>query len=598
MKYLFYLNKYFWKYKFRLFLGLLFVIINNIFGVLPPQVIRYAFDLVKENITYYQLYEGFELQTSFYNFFSGVLIFFGIAVLVLALIKGIFMFLMRQTIIVMSRLIEFDLRNEVYNHYQNLSTAFYKRNRTGDMMSRVTEDISRVRMYLGPAIMYTVNLTFLIIIVVTTMLRVNATLTFYVLLPLPILSFSIYYVNSIIHKRSEIIQAQLSEITNVAQESFSGIRVLKAYIQEKATNSFFEKESEAYKNKSLDLVKVQALFMPLIMLLVGLSTIITIVIGGFQVINGSITAGNIAEFVIYVAMLTWPVMSIGWVAALIQRASASQKRINEFLEIQPTIVSPTEKSLTLQGSISFDKVSFTYPDTGIKALQNVSFSLKPGEKMAIIGRTGSGKSTIAELLVRKYDVASGSIQVDGQDIRKVNLADLRNQIGYVPQDVFLFSETVVNNIAFGHVEKEVTDKLIRHSAQQAAVLKDIEGLPHTFSTVVGERGVTLSGGQKQRISLARALIKDPQILLLDDCLSAVDATTEHTIISNLNGYLSDKTALIITHRIFSLMNFDKIIVLEDGKVIEMGSHNSLLAKKGAYYELYEKQHIEDKKVAL
>jgi len=595
MRHLAYLNKYFLKYKFRFLLGMLFVTLANIFGVLPPQIVRYAFDLVKDNIAYYQLYNGFDLQNSFYSVFNASVLFFGSAVIVIALIKGFFTFMMRQTLIVMSRLIEYDLRNDIYTHYQRLSTAFYKRNRTGDLMSRATEDVTRVRMYLGPATMYAINLVVLIVIVVTTMLRVNAELTFYVLTPLPLLAASIYYVNTIIHKKSERIQEQMSAITSTAQESFSGIRVLKAYVQEKPTFAHFDEQAEEYKQRSLALATVQALFFPLMILLIGLSTILTIYVGGLQVIEGKITGGNIAEFVIYVNMLTWPVTSIGWVAALVQRASASQKRLNQFLNTQPDITSNTEENVTLNGKIHFNKVSFTYPDTGVEALKSVSFALNTGEKMAIIGRTGSGKSTIAELLVRKYDVSKGTITLDGNNIKDLNVGNLRHQIGYVPQDVFLFSDTVKGNIAFGlQNPAEISDKIVAKAAEQASVLKDIEALPQAFDTMVGERGVTLSGGQKQRISLARALIKHPQVIILDDCLSAVDAETEERILHHLNTYLANKTAIIITHRIFALMSFDKIIVLDDGQLVEQGTHHSLLEKRGIYYELYEKQQLESK----
>lgn len=591
MKHLRYLNQYFLRYRFRLLLGILFVFLSNIFAIIPPKIIRYAFDLVKDNIAYYHLYNGFDLQTHYYSSFSNAIILFGGSMLLLALLRGGFMYLMRQTIIVMSRLIEFDLRNDMYAHYQQLSASFYRRNSTGDLMSRITEDVNRVRMYLGPAIMYAVNLAVLIVIVVATMVRVNAMLTFYVLLPLPVLAISIYLVNSVIHKRSEHIQQQLSQLTAIAQESFSGIRVAKAYVQEATTSKYFERESENYKQKSLQLAKVQAFFSPLMMLLVGLSTIITIYIGGRGVISGTITSGNIAEFVLYVNMLIWPVTSVGWVAALVQRAAASQKRINEFMQTPSDIVNPPNAlNNTLQGDIKFEKVGFTYPDTGIRALDNLSFHLQSGQKMAIVGRTGSGKTTIAELMLRKYDATDGNILIDGVNIRQLDLASLRNQIGYVPQDVFLFSDLVKNNIAFG--KNAATIEQIKQASLQAAVLKDIEQLPHGFDTIVGERGVTLSGGQKQRISLARALIKNPQVVLFDDCLSAVDAETEETILQHLNSFLSDKTAIIITHRIFSLMSFDKILVLDNGRLAEQGTHDELLALQGIYHQLYQAQQLE------
>lgn len=593
MKHLRYLNQYFLRYRFRLLLGILFVFLSNIFAIIPPKIIRYAFDLVKDNIAYYHLYNGFDLQTHYYSSFSNAIILFGVSMLLLALLRGGFMYLMRQTIIVMSRLIEFDLRNDMYAHYQQLSASFYRRNSTGDLMSRITEDVNRVRMYLGPAIMYAVNLAVLIVIVVATMVRVNAMLTFYVLLPLPVLAISIYLVNSVIHKRSEHIQQQLSQLTAIAQESFSGIRVAKAYVQEATTSKYFERESENYKQKSLQLAKVQAFFSPLMMLLVGLSTIITIYIGGRGVISGTITSGNIAEFVLYVNMLIWPVTSVGWVAALVQRAAASQKRINEFMQTPSDIVNPPNAvSNTLQGDIKFEKVGFTYPDTGIRALDNLSFHLKSGQKMVIVGRTGSGKSTMAELMLRKYDATDGQILIDGVNIRQLDLASLRNQIGYVPQDVFLFSDLVKNNIAFG--KNAATIEQIKQASLQAAVLKDIEQLPHGFNTIVGERGVTLSGGQKQRISLARALIKNPQVVLFDDCLSAVDAETEETILQHLNSFLSDKTAIIITHRIFSLMSFDKILVLDNGRLAEQGTHDELLALQGIYHQLYQAQQLESR----
>lgn len=591
MKHLSALNHYFYRYKGYLLIGFVFVILSNLFAVLPPQAIRHAFDLVRENIAYYQLLDGFELQTAFYSSFSMAILLFGVTVLVLALLRGVFMFLMRQTIIVTSRYIEYDLRNDLYDHYQRLSVAFYKRNRTGDLMARATEDVNRVRMYLGPAIMYTVNMSATVIITIIAMLQVNVPMTLYVLLPLPILSVSIYFVNSVIHRRSERIQQEMSRLTSTAQEAFSGIRVVKAYVQEKANLQYFEAQTEQYKQKTLKMAQVQALFQPLMVLLVGLSTILTIYIGGQKVIRGEITSGNIAEFIIYVAMLTWPVTSIGWVASLIQRAAASQKRINEFMNTPADITSPASAvAPVLDGSVVFDKVSFTYPDTGIEALREVSFSIKAGERWAIIGRTGSGKSTIADLLVRKYDVTQGAIRLNKTDIQQLDIYSLRRQIGYVPQDVFLFSDTVMGNIAFGM--GNATAEQVRQAAQQAAIYDDIARLPSGFDTIVGERGVTLSGGQKQRISLARALVKNPQLLLLDDCLSAVDTTTERQIIDTLNTYLHGKTAIIITHRIFSLIDFDQILVLDHGRVAEQGTHSELLAKGGIYANLYDLQTIE------
>jgi ATP-binding cassette subfamily B multidrug efflux pump len=591
MKHLLVLNKYFYKYKYTFLIGVLFVAISNIFSIMPPQAIRYAFDLVKDDIVYYKMYSGFALQNSFYSIFSQAIFIFGISVLLMALLRGIFMFLMRQTLIVMSRRIEFDLRNDMYAHYQSLTAAFYKRNRTGDLMSRITEDIVRVRMYLGPAIMYAVNLFVTIVTVMAIMLSTNVELTLYAVLPLPFLAGSIYYVNSIIHAKSEAIQQQMSKLTAIAQEAFSGIRLIKAYVQEKANIGFFDDESNTYRQKSIDLTRTQALFSPLMLVLVGTSTVLTIYIGGKQVIDGKITSGNIAEFILYVNMLTWPVMSIGWTAAMVQRAAASQKRINEFMNTMPEIVSITNEPVQLKGKITFKNVGFVYPDTGIKAMNKVTFELLPGEKMAIVGRTGAGKSTIAELLVRNYDTTEGEILLDDHALKQLNLESVRQQIGYVPQDVFLFSDTVSNNVSFGR--PDATPEQIRKAAQQASVLKEIESLPEGFDTIVGERGVTLSGGQKQRISLARALIKEPAILILDDCLSAVDAQTEHTIISYLNEYLIDRTALLITHRIFASMNFDKILVIENGEIAEQGTHEQLLNNGGIYASLYEKQLSEN-----
>ena len=592
MKELAYLNKYFLKYKTRFFWGFLFVAISNYFRVLQPQMVRHALDLVVENVTWYRLHEGFALQESLFDRIGGTLLLFAGLVIGFAFLMGFFMFFMRQTLIVMSRLIEYDLRNEIYTHYQKLTLAFYKRNNTGDLMSRITEDVNHVRMYLGPAVMYSINLTILCIMVVYSMIQVSPILTFYALLPLPVLSVSIYYVTSIINKKSTKIQEQLSTLNSLSQEVYSGIRVVKSYGQEKAMGRYFSNETEIFKRRSLELAKVNAFFYPLMLLLIGISTIITLYVGGNLVLSGNITAGNIAEFVIYINMLAWPVTSIGWVASIIQRAAASQTRINEFLRTKPDIEANESIAKTpIQGAITFDNVSFTYPDTGIQALKNLSFSLQKGQRMAIIGRTGSGKTTVADLLLRMYDASEGQILLDGKPLAAHNLAHLRERIGYVPQVVFLFSDSIYNNIAFG--KPNSSEETIQQYAKHASVYDDIMNLPEQFDTVVGERGVTLSGGQKQRVSIARALIKQPDIVVLDDCLSAVDTKTEAEITGYLNEACADKTTIIITHRLYAALQFDLIIVLDDGTITEMGTHEDLLENKGYYYDIYEKQRLEE-----
>jgi len=591
MKELAVLNKYFFKYKWRFLLGILFVATSNYFRVLQPQIIRHALDLVVENVTLYRLFDGFELQQNLFKRIGSNLMFFGGLAILFAILMGFFMYFMRQTLIVMSRLIEYDLRNEIFSHYEKLTLAFYKENNTGDLMARITEDVSKVRMYLGPAIMYSVNLTVLCVMVIYSMIQVSPTLTMYSLIPLPILSFSIYYVTSIINKKSERIQAQLSTLNSLAQEVYSGIRVVKSYGQEESIGGYFNTETEDYKDKSLELAQVNAFFRPLMILLIGASTIITLYVSGILLIRGEISAGNIAEFIIYINMLTWPVTSIGWVASIIQRAAASQKRINEFLQTEPAIkMDKTLPANPLQGAIKFDNVSFTYPDTGIKAVKNVSFELKAGERMAIVGRTGSGKTTVADLMLRMYDITSGQILYDGQDINKINLANLRDKVAYVPQDVFLFSDTIHNNIAFAR--EDASREEVEQFAKHAAVYKDIMGLSEQFDTIVGERGVTLSGGQKQRISIARALIKNPDVILLDDCLSAVDTKTEAQITGYLDTACAGKTTIIITHRLYSSLDFDKIIVIDEGEIVETGTHEELLENKGYYYDIYEQQRLE------
>ena len=550
-------------------------------------------DMVVNKISEFTGLEDGMIKDSMMSRVGWDLAYFGLLTLVYALLMGVFMYFMRQTIIVMSRLIENDLRSEIFAHYERLHLAFYKKNNTGDLMSRVTEDVSKVRMYIGPAVMYGINLIFMMVMIIYAMLQVNVKLTLYSLIPLPILSFSIYYVTSIINKRSEAIQKQLSVMNSLAQEVYSGIRVVKSYVQEDAMGKFFAEEAEKYKQKSLRMVTVDAWFRPLMVILIGMSTIITVYVGGLLMIKGEISAGNIAEFIIFINMLTWPVTSIGWVASIIQQSAASQKRINEFLKTKAAILPDNSIApKTIEGVVEFKNVSFVYPDTGIQALKNLSFNLKKGEKLAIVGRTGSGKTTVADLMLRMYDVENGEILIDGIDIKKHNLSALREQIGYVPQDVFLFSDTVANNISFGVSNAE--QSRIEEFAKYAAVYDDISALSDGFETQIGERGVTLSGGQKQRISIARALIKDPKIIILDDCLSAVDTKTEAEISSALKKVSADVTTIIITHRLYSSIHFDKILVLEHGEMSAFGTHEELIANKtGYYYELYEKQHLEE-----
>lgn len=591
MRHLAYLKKFFWKYRLRLLLGVLFVGLANFFRVWQPRMIRQALDTVVERVNFYQQHGGLSAHPEAMGELGRQIAWFGMGVIALALMMGLFMFFMRQTIIVVSRLIEYDMRKELFAHYERLDLAFYKRNATGDLMSRISEDVSKVRMFLGPTILYGLDLIFLFVLAISSMLKVSVTLTLWSLLPLPFLSISIYWVSSVINKKSEKIQAQLATLTSTTQEVYSGIRVVKSYVQEQAMGRWFADQSEEYRRKSLELIRVDAFWFPLMSLMVGASTIITVYVGGLEVVAGRITAGNIAEFVIYVNMLTWPVTAIGWITSLTQQAAASQKRINEFLKTQPAIINPVVNHVPtpLRGHIRFENVHFTYPDTGIKALENINFEVLPGQKIAIVGRTGSGKTTIADLLVRMYDVSEGRILMDGKDIRQHDLANLRQRVGYVPQDVFLFSDTVLGNIAFG--QNGLTFDQAKHYAESAAIHDEIEGLPDGYETVVGERGVTLSGGQKQRISIARAFAKQPDIVLLDDCLSAVDTNTESRIVGYLNTALADKTAVIITHRIYGSLEFDQIIVLDDHQIVETGTHDELIARSGYYAELFERQSV-------
>ena len=596
MKHLSTLNKYFWKYKWLFGLGILFVVLTNYFRILAPQLTGYIVNSVVHSISG----KTTSLNISSYDYSVKILIAYfnqsttnkvlltGVALLLLAIISGFFMFLMRQTLIVMSRHIEYDQKNEIYKQYQKLDATFYKTNFTGDLMNRISEDVSRVRMYTGPALMYFINLAAVIGFNVFFMLKSSPKLTVVALAPLPILAITIYFINSIINKKSEKIQSLLSSLTTNAQESYAGIRVIKSFGQEKNMFSFFKKDSEEYMDNAIGLAKTEAIYFPSMALLIGLSTLITIMVGALEVVHNPTDAskvGTIVEFVLYIQMLTFPVSAIGWTASMTQRAAVSQRRINEFL-LHDSLTKNKNNNppFTLKGSIEFKNVSFTYDHTGVQAIKNFNLNINKGEKIALIGKTGSGKTTLAQLLLNMYQLNSGTILYDGVDLEKINNDDLRNQISYVPQDVFLFSDSIKNNISFG-VEKADMET-IKKAAVQASIHHEIEKFEKGYETLIGERGVTLSGGQKQRISIARALIKQPKMVIFDDCLSAVDAKTENEVIGNLYTYLQDKTAIIITHRIFSLFDFDKIIVLDDGAIVEQGKHSELLKKEGYYAKMY------------
>ena len=582
MKDLSYLNKYLLKYKYYYIIGGIFILISTAFAIVPATLIRETFNLIESGFQEYN--EG---NIDVKEEILGNVLFFAIAIIAAAVFRGLFMYMMRQTMIVASRKIEYDLKNEIFFHYQTLPLSFYKNNNTGDLMNRISEDVGKVRMYLGPALMYGLNVIILMIMVIPFMFYINFNLAFYSLIPLPFLVVCIYLVQNIINIRSEEIQISLSNLSTYVQESFSGIRLIKSFVREINFENVFKSKSIDYKDKSVNLQYVLALFFPIIITLIGMSIIITVYIGAIEVFEGNLSIGNIAEFLIYVYLLTWPVTALGWITSIIQRASASQRRINEFLEQKTDIISNKKEKIDLLGKIEFKNVSFRYPDTNIHGMKDISFKINPGESLGIIGATGSGKSTISNSIMRLFDVDKGKILFDDIDIKNLDIQHFRRQIGYVPQDVFIFSDTITNNILFGSESKNYEN--VRDAAANADLMRNINSFPEKFETKIGERGITLSGGQKQRISIARAIIKEPKILILDDCLSAVDTKTENIILENLKKIMLNKTSIIISHRISSVKLAKKIIVIDNGKIIETGNHKNLIDKRGYYFDLYNQQ---------
>ena len=576
MKHLFYLNKFFWKYRRLLAIGTVFIIIANLFALYPAEFVRKAFDAV--------ILSGNTENTSNTR---EILIKYGSLIVLFAILKGVFMYCMRQTIIVISRKIEYDLKNEIYQQYQALSISFYKKNKTGDLMNRISEDVSRVRMYLGPALMYAINISILFLLVISKMLSISTTLTFYVLFPLPILAISVYFVSNTMNKRSEKVQSQLSDITNVAQETFSGIKIIKSFSNESNALELFMNSCKSYTKRQLELVKIEALFYPLIISMIGVSSVLTIYIGGLENFKGNISTGNIAEFIIYVNMLAWPVASIGWITSLVQRAAASQERINDFLLLSPDIENKITEHTPIKGNIVFKNVNLIYSDTNIQALKNLSFTLKEGETLGVFGKTGSGKSTIANLVCRLYDTSTGSISFGDINIKNLNLDSLRTAIGYIPQDGYLFSGTIRENIAFS--SDTIDNQKIIEAAKKADILDEINNFKEGLDTIIGERGVQLSGGQRQRLAIARTFYKNPSLYIFDDCLSAIDATKEQRILKQLKLESKAKSSIIISHRISTLKDADKIIVLDNGEITESGSHIELLSQKGFYFEMHQIQ---------